>query len=82
MSKSITTIKVTKRPVKALGFAGEVGKKTSPKGNPAAGPSKISRKHSLSKFPEPADSHTKEHQSSNYLAYEVKAGAGVRAKGK
>ena len=80
--KGLTSITTVKRPVKALGFAKTVGAKTNAKGTPAAEPSKISRKHSLSKFPEPADSHTKEHQSSNYLAYEVKAGAGVRAKGK
>ena len=80
--KGLTSITTVKRPVKALGFAKTVGAKKSAKGTPAKEPSKISRKHSLSKFSEPADSHTKEHQSSNYLAYEVKAGAGVRAKGK
>ena len=70
------------RTVKSLPFVKSVAAKKSMKAAAAKKPIGIKRKLSLSKYAEPADSHTKEHQGSNYLAYEVKAGAGVRVKGK
>jgi hypothetical protein len=68
------------RTVKPLPFVKPVGAKKSVKAVAAKKPAGIKRKLSLSKYPEPADSHTKEHQASNYLAYEVKAGTRVKGK--
>ena len=66
------------RTVKALPFVASVGAKTSVKAEPKCEPVKIQRKKSLSKFPEPKDTHLTEHDNSNYLPYEVQKGAGVR----
>jgi hypothetical protein len=70
------------RTVKPLPFVGSVGAKKSAKGTPAKEPGKIKRKMSLSKFPESKDTHSSEHQMSNYLPYEQEKGAGTREKGK
>jgi len=70
------------RTAKPLQFVKPVGAKKSPKAVAAKKPEGIKRKLSLSKFPEPSDKHTNEHQGSNYLNYEVQKGAGVRKAGK
>lgn len=70
------------RTVKPLQFVKPVGAKKSVKAAAAKKPEGIKRKLSLSKFPEPPDAHTKEHQPSNYLAYEREKGSGVRKSSK
>ena len=70
------------RTVKPLQFVKPVAAKKSVKAAAAKKPEGIKRKMSLSKFPEPPDKHTNEHQGSNYLNYETKPGAGVRKSSK